>query len=1225
MAIGAKTTMNSMKADTMKAGGFVQGDNTYPHLNNISTTTTTTSSSSSSQHGVCLQSIWAIPGFILEIESGMDNSYNQCFEKYSEASRYVTADKGGQIAIWRTVKIGDNYFLALIRTFHVSSLEPKPMDYSVRSVCVRDNMILIGLRSSEIFEVNENEVPNLVKKHNRYYSKHGLVSNSTKQVMTSSTSNAAQKKSIDKSLKAQRLNVGHGTGEVWGLAIHPILPVFLTTGDDCTLKCWSLASHKLLSYSRLPDKSRSVDIHPKDGAEFCLSLNSGELWILDMKQMLNPYHRANIPSLDPDLDGDDVTTESISNTESKLKMTEQDGKVSNEKTGKTFKRTILKSDGDPSKGPTSWVQVLRYSFEGSFLAAGSHDNRLYIYMKKASTDTYVLLTWLDHNRSFVTHMDFGVLLNNADAPFEVEKDKSTPTHRRSIRRQSIYDAHSGKVVNVTKHEKLDDNDKVVGTMIKMNRTTANASDVKPTDICIQSTNANSELFFWRCVMKGDSNYDIVPVESAASMKDAYWSTITCPYGWSVQGIWPLEQHNSIDILSVARSHSSNVVQVLATADNHGRLRMYNYPSTIPGDSDKCYRGHAHHITNVQFSRDDEYCISIGGTDKCVFVWKTDIPDEIRERLAYKSMKTLYSLEENDDDDDDVADDDDAIDDQFNLITDKVADENISNVVTFDYQMSMYELSRPSSNAASKQHQQAWKGIVKEPSNWKDPDGSHAEPDADLELKFVYGYRGWDCRNDVKIGTVGHDRFEVVYHVARVGIVLNCEDNTQIHNLEHDHDITCLAIHPPSCIVASGEIGMVPKIVLWDSNTGVTIRTILLHKNGVSNIAFSGSGLIIISTGLDQDRCVAAHSVSTGALLGKSKAGQGVEVFALSVCGDELFMTGGKNHVKFWSLPNPKSPGGEFSSKCGIYSIAEIRSKTIVSSAFLGTDAVTGMSDGMIVLWKDRYTTKHCRAHYGPVTAMNSIDGDTGGIDTKEQGPRVVTAGDDGFVHTWDIQLHKMWTLDLNSTTPKSVNPQIQAVVVRENRLVLGTKASEIYEVSLLNNNDTYRIVQGHFSTREEVAGLAIHPRMNRFITCGDDCTVRLWDSKSKKLVEMMQLEARARAVAIRSDGSQVAVATHNGDLHVLTTDKLIWKLKVTVCSSCLQVLQYSPDSSKVLAVGSDDFTIYLLETNAYGTISILKGHNASVKAIDFSTDGKQLQSNSRDGELLFWDSKTGSN
>ena len=63
----------------------------------------------------------------------------------------------------------------------------------------------------------------------------------------------------------------------------------------------------------------------------------------------------------------------------------------------------------------------------------------------------------------------------------------------------------------------------------------------------------------------------------------------------------------------------------------------------------------------------------------------------------------------------------------------------------------------------------------------------------------------------------------------------------------------------------------------------------------------------------------------------------------------------------------------------------------------------------------------------------------------------------------------------------------------------------------------------------------------------------------------------------------------------------------------------------MLAVGSDDFTIYLLETNAYGTISILKGHNASVKAIDFSTDGKQLQSNSRDGELLFWDSKTGSN
>ena len=29
-----------------------------------------------------------------------------------------------------------------------------------------------------------------------------------------------------------------------------------------------------------------------------------------------------------------------------------------------------------------------------------------------------------------------------------------------------------------------------------------------------------------------------------------------------------------------------------------------------------------------------YCITVGGTDRSIFVWKTDIEDEIRERDTY---------------------------------------------------------------------------------------------------------------------------------------------------------------------------------------------------------------------------------------------------------------------------------------------------------------------------------------------------------------------------------------------------------------------------------------------------------------------------------------------------------------------------------------------------------------------------------------------------------------
>ena len=84
---------------------------------------------------------------------------------------------------------------------------------------------------------------------------------------------------------------------------------------------------------------------------------------------------------------------------------------------------------------------------------------------------------------------------------------------------------------------------------------------------------------------------------------------------------------------VARSHSYNEVPVLVTGDNFGRVRLFNYPSLQAGSPDKCYRGHCGHINRIVFSYNDKYCISIGGDDRCIFVWETDILDEIRERRA----------------------------------------------------------------------------------------------------------------------------------------------------------------------------------------------------------------------------------------------------------------------------------------------------------------------------------------------------------------------------------------------------------------------------------------------------------------------------------------------------------------------------------------------------------------------------------------------------------------
>lgn len=178
----------------------------------------------------------------------------------------------------------------------------------------------------------------------------------------------------------------------------------------------------------------------------------------------------------------------------------------------------------------------------------------------------------------------------------------------------------------------------------------------------------------------------------------------------------------------------------------------------------------------------------------------------------------------------------------------------------------------------------------------------------------------------------------------MGIVFDTANNTQIINTEHDSNIISLSVHPAGhtgqkiftvlCVtkhrilVATGELAAHAKIVIWDANTGITIVVIKYHTVGVSHVAFSSDGDLLVSVGecllvtlevilqlycfllgMDADMTLAVHNTSSGSLVGRGKIGRGVKVFSLSVGSNNSVVTGGINHIKFWDLPKATSPGG----------------------------------------------------------------------------------------------------------------------------------------------------------------------------------------------------------------------------------------------------------------------------------------------------------------------------
>ena len=56
----------------------------------------------------------------------------------------------------------------------------------------------------------------------------------------------------------------------------------------------------------------------------------------------------------------------------------------------------------------------------------------------------------------------------------------------------------------------------------------------------------------------------------------------------------------------------------------------------------------------------------------------------------------------------------------------------------------------------------------------------------------------------------------------------------------------------------------------------------------------------------------------------------------------------------------------------------------------------------------------------------------------------------------------------------------------------------------------------------ELWGLATHPTKEEFATCGDDCTIRIWDAKNRTVTRTLRMDAPARAINYSPDGKFLA-------------------------------------------------------------------------------------------------------
>lgn len=111
------------------------------------------------------------------------------------------------------------------------------LNTTVTSVQLMGNKILVATKGSEVFEAVMPSKP------------------TTRLILT-------------------KITCGHHEGELSGLAMHPFLDEFVTSGDDKTLRLWDLRRHEGTCCKKLPDISRAV-AYSNSGEVICVGMGDG--------------------------------------------------------------------------------------------------------------------------------------------------------------------------------------------------------------------------------------------------------------------------------------------------------------------------------------------------------------------------------------------------------------------------------------------------------------------------------------------------------------------------------------------------------------------------------------------------------------------------------------------------------------------------------------------------------------------------------------------------------------------------------------------------------------------------------------------------------------------------------------------------------------------------------------------------------------------------------------
>ena len=429
----------------------------------------------------------------------------------------------------------------------------------------------------------------------------------------------------------------------------------------------------------------------------------------------------------------------------------------------------------------------------------------------------------------------------------------------------------------------------------------------------------------------------------------------------------------------------------------------------------------------------------------------------------------------------------------------------------------------------------------------------------MNLEWVYGFSK-DVIGGVLNLTDEH-RKAYFYCAGNTGVVLDVATNEQILLQGHRNIITAAAVSMDKKFLVTVDYGENSMVIVWDSVTGLPIKTISTEEyGGAVAVDISSDASFIATLGGDdpppQKICIWEWTTDREDPMFEAEMPQLISgdiqtCIKFNPDDETLLVTNGDARVVFWcweegSLKHfaPPISSKDFRQQIGNFT----QTVFLPQSEF----AVSATDRGDLLMWDqivsssqevkktDKKATKIVRVHESSaITFLVCL------------GHYLVTGGADGNIRFFDFQFRILaWFEDLDAGPITSISFDrddefTQGLVSKSDdedfdapNFIVGTSTalviavdSSTFEHPDLEASKGIKIAQGQ---EAPIQALSAHPSRPLLAVAGASGQLHLWDFYSKRLVRVTMFNnLRAHSMTFDPKGQFLAVGFRNGVLKIL--------------------------------------------------------------------------------------------